>query len=461
MIGVTGAFFAALSLTMASSLVISFLVAWLAIPVLAARWLRPEDAGPRAKPAAVGRRGRSGAYDAVMRPRLLRARGSCCCSIVPLAGGRIPRLPAPGDRLHAHDGRGRLRPRLRRARRARRVTETDRLLRQVEAILRQNAGGADLLPPHRLQLGGDISEANHGRLLRPPQARRPRRPIERGMDEVAKEVEHTRPRAGDRDRPAHGRPDRRPDRHAPAGRGQALLRRPAGPPGDAGPEGRRPPSEKVDGRHRGQERHRPRRRRAGHRGRPRQGGARRRRPRRRHQAPDRRCSAAASRRRCSSGPSWSACASGSRRPSARPRATCANCRSARPTATSSRSSGWPKLTPVTGQPEITREDLRRDGRRHRPHRGRDLGSTIRDVKHVLDKPGLLPAGVTLRLGGLYEQQQVAFRGLLKVIVAAAVLVFLLLLFLYESFRVAVCHAAHHAAGDGGRVHRPVAHRTRS
>src|SRR5204863_2971484 len=40
MIGVAGAFFAALSLSMASSLVISFLVAWLAIPVLASRFLR-------------------------------------------------------------------------------------------------------------------------------------------------------------------------------------------------------------------------------------------------------------------------------------------------------------------------------------------------------------------------------------------------------------------------------------
>ena len=69
---------------------------------------------------------------------------------------------------------------------------------------------------------------------------------------------------------------------------------------------------------------------------------------------------------------------------------------------------------------------------------RDLGSTIRDVKNVLDQPGLLPAGVRYRLGGLYEQQQIAFRGLLKVIVAAAALVFLLLLFLYESFRVAIC-----------------------
>jgi multidrug efflux pump subunit AcrB len=37
---------------------------------------------------------------------------------------------------------------------------------------------------------------------------------------------------------------------------------------------------------------------------------------------------------------------------------------------------------------------------------------------------------------LYEQQQIAFRGLTMVMIAAIVLVFLLLLFLYESFRAA-------------------------
>jgi multidrug efflux pump subunit AcrB len=93
------------------------------------------------------------------------------------------------------------------------------------------------------------------------------------------------------------------------------------------------------------------------------------------------------------------------------------------------------LTTIAGQPEITREDLKRmiavTGRSDR-----DLGSTIRDVKAVLDKPGFLQ-GMRYTLGGLYEQQQIAFRSLLGVILAAAALVFLLLLVLYESFRVAL------------------------
>ena len=67
--------------------------------------------------------------------------------------------------------------------------------------------------------------------------------------------------------------------------------------------------------------------------------------------------------------------------------------------------------------------------------GRDLGSTARDVQRILDKPGFLPKNVSYALGGLYEQQQIAFQGLTIVLVAAIILVVLLLLFLYESYRV--------------------------
>ena len=51
--------------------------------------------------------------------------------------------------------------------------------------------------------------------------------------------------------------------------------------------------------------------------------------------------------------------------------------------------------------------------------------------------GVIPNDVPYSIGGLYEQQQIAFRGLTKILIAAVVLVFMLLLFLYESFRVAI------------------------
>jgi len=94
------------------------------------------------------------------------------------------------------------------------------------------------------------------------------------------------------------------------------------------------------------------------------------------------------------------------------------------------------VTPITGQPEILRDDLKRMVAVTGRIVGRDMGSTIRDVKAVLARPGLLPAGVYYRLGGLYKQR-IAFEGLVIVLAAAVVLVFLLLLFLYERFRVAV------------------------
>ncbi|MFO0794887.1 MAG: efflux RND transporter permease subunit [Candidatus Brocadiaceae bacterium] len=95
------------------------------------------------------------------------------------------------------------------------------------------------------------------------------------------------------------------------------------------------------------------------------------------------------------------------------------------------------LTVITGQPQIMRDDLKQMIAVTGRISGRDIGSVIKDVKGVLDIPGLIPKGVYYTLGGLYAQQQIAFTGLIAVFVAAVVLVFLLLLFLYERFRIAL------------------------
>jgi multidrug efflux pump subunit AcrB len=94
------------------------------------------------------------------------------------------------------------------------------------------------------------------------------------------------------------------------------------------------------------------------------------------------------------------------------------------------------LTFVAGQPQIMREDLKRMIAVTGRVSGRDMGSTIKDVKALLNRPGLVPKEVYYSLGGLYEQQQIAFAGLVWVFAAAVLLVFLLLLFLYESFVIA-------------------------
>lgn len=89
------------------------------------------------------------------------------------------------------------------------------------------------------------------------------------------------------------------------------------------------------------------------------------------------------------------------------------------------------FTTDPGQPEITRDDLQRMVAVTARIEGRDLGSTVQEVRQILAKPGTLPPGVTYALGGLYEQQQIAFSGLLKVFAAALVAELILLLFLYE------------------------------
>jgi CzcA family heavy metal efflux pump len=90
-----------------------------------------------------------------------------------------------------------------------------------------------------------------------------------------------------------------------------------------------------------------------------------------------------------------------------------------------------------GQPEITRNDLKRMVAVTGRISGRSMGSVIGDVKVMLAKQGMLPKGMYYQLGGLYQQQQEAFKGLTVVLFAAIALVFTLLLFLYESFRAAL------------------------
>jgi len=94
-----------------------------------------------------------------------------------------------------------------------------------------------------------------------------------------------------------------------------------------------------------------------------------------------------------------------------------------------------QVMPAPGQAEITRENLQPMIPITARLQGASLGTAVAGVKTVLDQPGVLPAGVRYELGGLYAQQQIAFAGLARVFVAALVAEFVLLLFLYERFWV--------------------------
>ena len=92
-----------------------------------------------------------------------------------------------------------------------------------------------------------------------------------------------------------------------------------------------------------------------------------------------------------------------------------------------------KVVAVSGEPEIGEENLQGMVAVTARIEGRDLGSVAADVQKLIEEQKLVSPPLRYELGGLYRQQQIAFSGLLRVFAAAVALVFVLLLFLYESF----------------------------
>ena len=90
-----------------------------------------------------------------------------------------------------------------------------------------------------------------------------------------------------------------------------------------------------------------------------------------------------------------------------------------------------------GTPDITREDLKSNIVVTARLENRDLGGAINDIKTTLDRDLLLPAGYYVVYGGTWAQQQSSFRELLMILLAATVLVFSVLLFLFRDFRIAL------------------------
>jgi multidrug efflux pump subunit AcrB len=95
------------------------------------------------------------------------------------------------------------------------------------------------------------------------------------------------------------------------------------------------------------------------------------------------------------------------------------------------------IVPVTGQPQIARENLQPMIAVTGRIEGRGVSAAIADVTKLLDRPGVLAPGVRYELGGLYQQQQIAFAGLTRVFAAALVAEFVLLLVLYRRFWIPV------------------------
>ena len=85
-----------------------------------------------------------------------------------------------------------------------------------------------------------------------------------------------------------------------------------------------------------------------------------------------------------------------------------------------------------GDMELHRDDLRQDISVLAELEGRDLGTTMRDIRAAIDNDTLLPP-VGIEYGGAYQQQEESFRNLQIVLGLAIVLVFTVALLEFRSF----------------------------
>jgi CzcA family heavy metal efflux pump len=99
--------------------------------------------------------------------------------------------------------------------------------------------------------------------------------------------------------------------------------------------------------------------------------------------------------------------------------------------------GFARFERTQGLAEISRDGLRQVVAVTARITGRDLGSTVEDIKKKLSAEYTVPKGMELQYGGVYQTQQESFRGLVGVSLSAVLLVFIVLLFEFGEFAVPV------------------------
>jgi CzcA family heavy metal efflux pump len=184
--GVTGGFFKALAVTMVAALGVSLLYARYVLPLVADRWLTLKDAeaadkAERMTGAIANRYERVGAR-ALARPALV---AGIVAAILIAAGGfawtRIESgfMPAMDEGGFILDYK---------AKSGAALSDTDRLLRQVETIIRQTPEVASYSRRTGVQLGGGLTEADEGDFFIRLKGGS-RRPIEDVMSDIRGKVE--------------------------------------------------------------------------------------------------------------------------------------------------------------------------------------------------------------------------------------------------------------------------------
>jgi CzcA family heavy metal efflux pump len=91
---------------------------------------------------------------------------------------------------------------------------------------------------------------------------------------------------------------------------------------------------------------------------------------------------------------------------------------------------------IAGDPEIQRENLQNMGVVTARLNGRGLGSVMEDIQKKVSEKIVLPPGYSVVYGGAYAEQQKSFSELLIILISACLLVFCVILTLYKDFRVA-------------------------
>jgi CzcA family heavy metal efflux pump len=105
-----------------------------------------------------------------------------------------------------------------------------------------------------------------------------------------------------------------------------------------------------------------------------------------------------------------------------------------------------RLMPVTdlatvkvnpGDAEIQRENLQSMGVVTGRLENRDLGSTMKEIRQKVNSKVVLPQGYHVEYGGAYAQQQQSFHELLLILITSSLLVFGVILFLFRELLVAL------------------------
>ncbi len=191
--GVTGGFFKALAVTMAAALMLSLLFALFVAPVLARSWLRRRDLEAADRTGSMMRRLTAihGRLSGSMLSRPILAVGLVAGVLLAVGGvaytqlgsGFMPRMDEGGFVLDYKASPGAA------------LSDTDRLLRQAEAIIRATPDVDSYSRRTGVQLGGGLTEADEGDFfihLRSGQ----RRDVETVMSEIRQKIQSQVPGLG-------------------------------------------------------------------------------------------------------------------------------------------------------------------------------------------------------------------------------------------------------------------------